>query len=381
MNIGLLVPEMPPDTIGGGGAVFEALAQALCERGHRVSVVTSHTHGAAVGENAYPFAVVRLREFPHPAPAYRTYMPPFPLELHRARAALRGCDVINAHGHGHPLVDLVAMFCVPYHKIVYTLHGFLYTIPKKGGILATTYRGYDAAFGQPIFRKSRYVTAVSRAVAAEAAERGRPDTLVINNGFTPFNDPAALNDEIEAQLQRGPYILCVGRLEMLKGFDIAIRALALIRARGIELRLVIVGRDNGALADLRELVERLDLSNAVSFVGFVDHAALPPIFQRAFATVVTSRTEAFPATPLEAMSLGSPCILSRVGGITDLATDGRDALMCQPDDPAQVSAAIERVHRDSSLRRRLVDGGLARSRSFSWPHIIEDYEAVYARVS
>ncbi len=381
MNIGLVVPEMPPDTIGGGGAVFEALAQGLCERGHSVSVVTSRTQGAASGGNPHPFPVVRLREFPHPGPAYRTYMPPFPLELHRARAALRGCDVINAHGHGHPLVDLVAMFCVPYQRIVYTLHGFLYTIPKNGGILATLYRGYDATFGQPIFRRSRYVTAVSRAVAAEAAERGRPDTLVINNGFVPFGPPPALNDAVEAQLQRGPYILCVGRLEMLKGFDIAIRALAMIRAREIELRLVIVGRDNGALADLRRLVGRLDLGNAVSFVGFVDHAVLPTIFRRAFATIVTSRTEAFPATPLEAMSLGSPCVLSRVGGITDIATDGREALMCQPDDPAQLAAAIERIRRDPSLRRRLVDGGLARSRSFTWPRIVEEYEAVYARVS
>ena len=378
MKIGLLVPEMPPDTIGGGGAVFEALAMNLHARGHDVSVVTAHTHGA-VGSKTYPFPVVRLREFPHPAPAYRTYMPPYPMELLRVRSLLKSCDIVNAHGHGHPLIDLAALLWVPYRKVVYSLHGFLYTIPRAGGIKAATYRAYDAIFGQPIFRKSRVVTAVSRAVAADASTRGRGDAIVINNGFDPFGQAIPPSAAVAEQLARGPYLLCVGRLEMLKGFDIAIEALRRVRESGLELRLVVVGRDNGALGALQALAARYGLGESVSFVGFVEHAALPSLFEGAFATVVTSRTEAFPATPLEAMSLGSPCILSRVGGINDIATHDVDALLFEPGDDEGLARAIHAL-RDEQLRTRLVAAGKVRSRAFLWPHIVREYEVAYGRI-
>lgn len=379
MKIGLLVPEMPPDTIGGGGAVFEALARTLHGRGHDVRVVTSHTHGAT-GERSYPFPVMRLAEFPHPAPAYRTYMPPYPLELLRAREILRSCDVVNAHGHGHPLIDLISRLWLPYRKIVYTLHGFLYTIPRSGPLLANTYRVYDAMFGRPIFRKSRFVTTVSRAVAADAADRGRSDAIVIHNGFDPFGESHSPTESVLAEMERGPYLLCVGRVEMLKGFDIAIDALGRLRDAGRDIRLVIVGRDNGALADLRARIAARGLTGYVSFVGFVDHAALPPLFERALATVVTSRTEAFPATPLEAMSLGSPCVLSRVGGINDIATDERDALLFEVGDDEALARAVERLDVDPVLRERLKRAGLERSRAFLWPAVAAAYESVFERV-
>jgi len=379
VKIGLLVPEMPPDTIGGGGAVFEALATNLLGRGHDVHVVTSHTHGAT-GTKSFAYPVVRLREFPHPASAYRTYMPPYPTELLRVRALLRSCDVVNAHGHGHPLVDLASLLWVPYRKVVYSLHGFLYTIPRSGALLANTYRLYDSLFGQPIFRKSRFVTAVSLAVANDAAERGRTDAIVINNGFDAFDEALAPGDAVARELARGPYLLCVGRIEMLKGFDIAIEALRRVREAGLSLRLVVVGRDNGALGSLRALVERYALTDRVSFVGFVEHAALPSLFEGAFATIVTSRTEAFPATPLEAMSLGSPCILSRVGGINDIATHDVDALLFEAGDDAELARAIRRFDADAELRRRLTRAGRERSRAFLWPHVVRAYESVYERV-
>ncbi len=381
MRIGLLVPELPPDTIGGGGAVFRALAEQLAARGHEVRVVTSHTHGGPWPDRAETrFEVLRLREVPQPAPAYRTYMPPYPWELLRAHALLDGCDVVNAHGHGHPLVDLLTTLSVPSTRTVYSLHGFLYSIPKRGGVIARAYGAYDDVLGKRALRRSRRVTAVSSAVASEAARRGRPDTIVINNGFEPFERTPALPERIVSEMRKGPYLLGIGRLEELKGFDIALEALRALRKLGIPLRLLVAGRDNGSLATLRALAERLDIAESVSFTGFVQHAQLPALYREAFAYTLTSRTEAFPAAPLEAMSLRAPCVLARVGGVTDIATDDESALLFESEDSAGMAAAVSRLWHDPALVTRLTVVGVAVSARFAWPAIAAAYEAVLSSV-
>ena len=380
MKIGLIVPEMPPDTIGGGGAVFEALAANLFERKHDVRVVTSHTYGGPRAD-AFPYPTVRLSEFPHPAPAYRTYMPPYPHELLRARHLLQDCDVVNAHGHGHPLVDLVSRLWVPPHKTVYTLHGFLYTIPKRGGPLAKGYALYDRAFGKRLFRRSRYLTAVSRAVADVATLRGRPDTMVINNGFDALSFEADISPNALMEMQKGPYILCVGRLEWLKGFDIVLRSLASLRESGVPLRLLLAGRDNGAERELRTMAQALKIEQAVSFLGFIPHASLAHLYHQATIFCLSSRTEAFPAAPLEAMSVGVACVLARIGGVSDIATDEADSLLFAPEDAGELTDKLQRVWRDEGLRVRIARAGTVTSRRFSWQRVADMYEDLFIKTA
>src|SRR5579863_10351107 len=98
---------MPPDSIGGGGVVFEALATRLARDGHDLCVIAAHTFGGP--RDAAPpsnYELVRVPEFPHFSPALRTSMPPVPSpSFARAVSLLRRADVVNAHGYGCPLID------------------------------------------------------------------------------------------------------------------------------------------------------------------------------------------------------------------------------------------------------------------------------------
>jgi glycosyltransferase involved in cell wall biosynthesis len=382
MQVALLVPEMPPDSIGGGGVVFDALASRLARNGHRLVVVTSSTfRGPADPAGDRGYELIRVPEFPHPSPAYRTSMPPIPASpaFARAVAALRRADVVNAHGYACPLVDVLASF-VPSRRIAFTLHGFLYLIPTRGGALGEIYKAYDAVLGSRVLRRSKIVTAVSSWVVHEAAKRGRHDVRVVPNGCTPAR-PAPLSARVAEEAAKGPYVLGIGRLQHFKGFEVAIEGVARLRERCRNVRLMLAGKDAGHEAELRALAQRLGVESAVSFLGFVSGEELATLLGQSVAYVLTSHSESFSLTTLEALNAGAPCVLSRYGGPLDIATDGVTALFFDDGDVAAFASCVQRLMLEPELRAGLIERGKDRARDFDWDRITERYEAVYEEIA
>jgi glycosyltransferase involved in cell wall biosynthesis len=380
MNVALLVPEMPPDAVGGGGPVFLALATQLAARGHTVDVIAGATYRGpkdqAPPEN---FRLLRVPEFPHPSPAYRTSMPPMPTAaFFEAIRRLRNADVINAHGYAFPLIDTLGTF-VDRKRVVFTLHGFLFTIPQQGGPIAAAYRVYDNVLGNQLLKRAPIVTAVSTAVKTQAANNGRTGVRVITNGFTPAT-PTDLTERVAAEANRGAFLLCIGRIQWLKGFDIALQALQILRNRGHNLRLLIAGRNADYEEQLRQQIQEKNLSEDVSLLGQVPSSELATLLKRSTAFLMPSRTEAFPATPLEAMAAGTPAILSNVGGVPDIATNNVNALLAESENPESFANAIERLLNDNGLRNVLIQNGYERAKDFNWPKITEHYEATYEEI-
>lgn len=378
MQIGLVVPEFPPDTVGGGGTVFEGLALALHARGHEVRVLTSATVGGPPCEDfRYPFPVARVKQFKHFTSQYRTYMPPLPQELFRVRDFLRGSDVYHLHGYGVAFVDSVFRFLCDPNKTVFTSHGIPYTAPRAGGLLSAAYKLYDVAFGTNVLKRSCRLTAVSSFAAEQAeAAAGRP-VEVIPNGFSVTVARQVADPELREFMSNGPYILCVGRIEPLKGFDLVVRALRRLRDNGSSLRLIVAGSDNSQQPSLAGLVAELDLASQVYFSGRLERSVLMALYQNAAYCVVSSYTESFSLVTLEAMSQGTPSVLSAVGGILDIARDGENAILFSAGDVPGIVAAIERLESSPALRERLVTDGRSTIARFGWPEIAAKYEATY----
>lgn len=374
MKVGLVVPEYPPDTIGGGGVVFEALARGLHAAGHDVRVLTSATAGGPPGGEA-PFPLLRVRQWRHFTPQYRTYMPPAPFALAPARAFLRGCDVVHLHGYGMAFIDLAALRA-DRRRTVFTSHGLPYTARRSRGALGLAYRAYDRVFGRRVL-ESRIVTAVSTHAAAEIADIAPYGVRVIPNGLSMPAPSIACAPEVEREIAKGPYLLTVGRIEALKGYRDAIAALAEVARRGAPLRLILAGEESGAGPALRDLARRSGIEDRTSFVGRLERADVARLYAGATATLVTSRTESFSLVGLEAMSAGCPAILADVGGIADYARDRENALMVAPGDPAGIAAAIAELLERPALAAHVAAGGRATAARYSWDAIVERYVAVY----
>jgi glycosyltransferase involved in cell wall biosynthesis len=164
----------------------------------------------------------------------------------------------------------------------------------------------------------------------------------------------------------------VGRLEELKGADLAIRALQILSGRGRHnAALCLVGQ--GTLRnEYEDLARRLEVSNRVHFVGPV--ADVRPAYSAMQTLVLPSKLESFPLVLLEAMSCGCRSIASNVGGVAEVLCDpavgelldSRDPqlwadamqahLAVRPADREERSARIRAVaERDHDARRRFCE--------------------------
>ncbi len=381
MRIALVVPELPPDSIGGGGIVFDGLARTLHDRGHEIRVLTSATAGAPrEGNAAYPFPVLRVPQFRHFTSQYRTYMPPQPQALPAAKRFVAGCDVYHLHGYGMPFVDTAFHFLVDPTRTVFTSHGFPYTAPRQGGALTAAYKLYDGLFGSAILKRSARLTAVSSFAAEEIRGAVRREAAVIPNGLVPLEPSQTVPPGIEAEL-RQPYVLCAGRVEQLKGFDVAIRAIGKLAARFPNLRLLVAGTDNGYQRVLETLTVSLGLAGRVSFLGPVERPVLAHLYRRAACCAVSSFTESFSMVTLEAMSQGARCALSATGGMLDIGEEGRNALFFPPGDSDALAAVIERIITGDRLSGELTANALATAERYRWPEIAAKYEALYSTLA
>ncbi len=133
-----------------------------------------------------------------------------------------------------------------------------------------------------------------------------------------------------------PHLVTVGRLDPVKGFDLLLRALASTRAAPT---LDIIG-EGPARRELERLVRALGLAERVRFRGFATNPY--PMVSAADGFVLSSRSEGFPNTVLEALALGAPVIATPVAGLERTFARTPGVLITDAIDAASLAAALDR---------------------------------------
>jgi D-inositol-3-phosphate glycosyltransferase len=182
----------------------------------------------------------------------------------------------------------------------------------------------------------------------------------------------------------GPLLLFVGRIQPLKGVDVAIRSLAALQARGLSrARLVIIGGPSGAkgdaeVADLFRLVEALGLGGSTLFVPPQRHELLSSFYRAADLCLVPSMSESFGLVALEAAACGTPVVASAVGGLTTLVDDGETGYLVEPRDIEGFADRVERVWRDPLLAVELRSNAAARAAQYTWASAAQELRMIYS---
>ncbi len=210
----------------------------------------------------------------------------------------------------------------------------------------------------PLLWASRLV-ANSRATAEWLTHHNRrleARTSVVVNGFEFESDyPRLRRHEDPARL------VLVGRLNPRKGQDVAIETAALLVRQGKNVELELVGspfRGYEWFEDsLRARARELGIRDRVGFSGFV--SPVRDAYERADIVLVPSIIEPFGNVAVEAMGLGRPVVVSRVGGLREIVEDGVTGLFCRPNDPADLALAVNRILDDFELAREMGDRAAA----------------------
>jgi D-inositol-3-phosphate glycosyltransferase len=164
-------------------------------------------------------------------------------------------------------------------------------------------------------------------------------------------------------------LLFVGRIQPLKGADLAIRALAELADPGAAL--LIVGGPSGPegeseLTRLHDLVASLDLSEQVRFVPPQPHGDLAAYYQAADVCLVPSRTESFGLVALEAAACGTPVVAASVGGLRSLVEDGDTGFLVEGRSAHEYAAPVALLLDSPGLAGELGRNAAARSARYTW---------------
>jgi D-inositol-3-phosphate glycosyltransferase len=369
-------PLAQPGSGDGGGmnVYIRALGSSLARAGVPVDVFTraEHAEQAPVVVVEPGFRVLHVAAGPC-APVPRHELPelvaPFTAS---ARDLIERCgapyDVLHANywvsgAVGHRLKHELDL------PLVTTFHT-LERVKAEVGLAS------DAALRPRI--EAEVVRCADLVVASTAEERAQlvhfygadPDRVeVVAPGvdhlvFSPGDRGAARR---ALGLSDHPVLLFVGRIQRLKGADLAIGALAELRDRRAEL--VIVGGPSGPdgdaeLAHLHAMVAELGLERRVRFVAPQPHEQLVSYYRAADVCVVPSQAESFGLVALEAAACGTPVVASDVGGLRSLVDHGSTGYLVEQRDPADFASAVERVLTGNTLALRA--GAIARASGYRW---------------
>ena len=141
-----------------------------------------------------------------------------------------------------------------------------------------------------------------------------------------------------------------------KGYADLIRAFAKIAPKHEDWKIVFAG--SGEIEQAKELAKRLRIENQTEFLGWVNGEKKDRVFKESAAVCLPSYAEGFPMTVLDAWAYGKPVIATPVGGLPDMATDGKNVLMFEPGDINALADKMEVIITDESLRKRLSDEAL-----------------------
>jgi glycosyltransferase involved in cell wall biosynthesis len=167
----------------------------------------------------------------------------------------------------------------------------------------------------------------------------------------------------------GPTLAFAGRLTAAKALDVAFEAIAELD----DVTLLVAGDG--------EERARLEASAGARarFLGPLPRERVLELLAVADAVLLSSSWENFPHVLVEALSVGTPVIATRVGGVPEIVEDGVNGLLVPAGDPHALAAAVRRFYADGELRARLTAAALPSASRFSPGVVMDELEATLAR--
>lgn len=391
-------PVAPAATGDAGGLNVASLALAteLAARGIEVDLLTRANAAPRVTE-VLPGVLLHELAAGGPGEWPKQRMPEVTDEFGEAVASLarrnaRGYDLIHAH------YWLSGIACLPVSielgiPLVQSFH-----------TLAAMKIAMVPGADEPIMRVRSETFVANQADALIASSSAEASALIDEVGapadrtwiippgvdlelFTPRGDEVdtRIRHELGLDADR-PIVLLAGRVQPLKGHELAVRAVAELRAmRGFAPLLVIAGEvtpgEQPFEAQLRTLAAELGVAAEVRFVGALGRTPLAALFSAATVTIVPSYSETFGLVALESAAAGTPVLGFRAGGLAESIDDGVSGFLLGTREPRYWATEIAIMIEDHERRTTLELTARAHAEHFSWGTAAASLIGVYAGVT
>ena len=287
-------------------------------------------------------------------------------------------DVIHLHTYRSYQNNIVHNYSKKY-KIPYVLqaHGSVLPFFTKQRLKKL----YDLVWGNRILKDASKVIALTKTEAEQYKKMSVDENRigVVPNGIN-LSEYENLPDNGIFRSKYGiksneKIVLYLGRMHKSKGIDLLVDAFFDISKELNDIRLVIIGPNDGHQQQLLERLQKLDIDDKVLFTGFVTDDEKIAAFADA-DVFVTPSFSGFPITFLEACACGTPIITTNNGDKLDWIHDKVGYVVEY--DKEQLCDAMFKVLSDDGLRRRFGEKGMRVVRQeFNWNIIVREMEIIY----
>ena len=169
-------------------------------------------------------------------------------------------------------------------------------------------------------------------------------------------------------------VLHIGRFMDVKNHELLLRSFARFKGQHSDARLQLLG-DGELKENMMQLAGQLNITDAVEFAGLQSNVY--PWLHNADVFILPSKFEGMPMTLIEAMGTGLPIIASNVGGIPDMLSSQKEALLIEPKEE-KIIEALEMVYSDAKKREYWGRNALQRSSLFSSQAMARKYLQLYS---
>jgi glycosyltransferase involved in cell wall biosynthesis len=296
--------------------------------------------------------------------------------------AVQRCDVVHVHElWHHPHYAAYQLARKLNRPLVVSPHGELdpWALRHKGWKKSV----YMALMQKRVLRRASAVHALT-GEEAQHVNRIAPNTPceVVANGIDDsiYGQPSSIANT-HGELSDKKVVLFLGRLHEKKGLDTLAEAVAKVRTRRPDVRLVIAG---DSLDDYREkvrgFVDKAGIGEATVFSGHIEGQAKLDALAAADVFVLPSRSEGFPMAVLESLAAGVPAVITPECNFPEMAEAGAGLQVAGT--PSAIAGAIDRVLSDDQMQKSMGESGMTLVKErFTWDSVATKMHAIYEDVS
>jgi glycosyltransferase involved in cell wall biosynthesis len=360
MRIALMNPTYWPEVRRGSERLIHDLGGALAERGHDVTVLTSHPRGGGPSREE-GIRVIRSRRPPELSRirSYEYFIATAPVAF--ARLLGGGYDLAHAF---FPVDGWAAVKARRFGgpPVLFSFHG----TPLRQYLVARNRR-------LPMLRATvdaaSEVSVLSQASADPYRRYLLRDPLILPGGVrsADFGLEAARNDQ--------PTLFCAASLgDPRKRGELLLRAFERVRQKLPPARLILTDPRDPFLSHLE-----LRLPQGVERVDTDSTSDLARHYGSAWASVLPAIEEAFGLVLIESLAAGTPVIAARSGACPEIVTDPRQGILFEPDDEQALVEAMTAAL-TAPPGDEIAEACRARAAEFDWEVVVERYLQAYERV-
>lgn len=373
--------------LGGIETQVARLARRQAEAGHEVEVITTtpprrHAHGVSTERGQDGVTVHRVAaRVPGGFPVHPRSTAHVVARLRERTAAGRRPDVVHLHmGVLAPTVELalrpVTRLGLPALLTVHSVWGgwerAFAALDRVGGWSAwpVQWSAVSAMTAAPLRR------VVGRRLGAEAAAER---VSVLGNGIDVDAWRLPRTERGDRAEGREVHVVSATRFAPRKRVLPMLEAIAAAVERAPGRLVATIGGDGPQLDEARRFVRERGLADVVRLVGRLSTVELMRLYVRADVFVAPAVQDAFGIAALEAQAAGLAVVSRSQSGVAERLLDGRDALLVDDDDA--MAAALVRLADDPDLLDRIIAHNRTAELATSWPRVLADTEAAYARAA